>query len=130
MMQKAFWRGALVAVLCAAAARPVRAETLDAARDQIVIGIVSVGAAIGVGATLLVLHYKHQKKDITGCVRAGSNGMSLTDEKDHRTYSLAGDTAGVKSGDRMTLEGKPKDSGKTLAFEVHRINSDFGVCVP
>jgi hypothetical protein len=115
----------LIAVLCVALARPARAETLDAARDQIVIGIVAVGAGIGVLVTLLVLHAKHQKRTITGCV---GNGMSVMDEKDKRTYALAGDTAGVKPGNRMALEGKPKETSKTLVLEVHKITADLGAC--
>ena len=120
----------LIAVLCVTLARPARSETLTAARDQIVIGIVAVGAGIGVLVTLLVLHARHQHRVVTGCVSPRITGMSLTDEKDKRTYELAGDTAGVKPGDRMTLEGKPKETSKTLVLEVHKVTGDFGACQP
>jgi hypothetical protein len=126
--RKTLLRIVLIAVLCVSLARPARSETITAARDQIVIGIVGVTAGLTVLVTFLVLHAKHHKRTITGCVSPGASGMSLTDEKDKRTYALAGDTAGVKPGDRMSLEGKPKESDKTLALEVHKVTGDFGVC--
>ncbi len=58
--------------------------------------------------------------------------MSVTDDKDKRLYALSGNTAGIKPGDRMTLQGKkikPKD-GKVLVWETKKISKDFGVCQP
>lgn len=130
MTQKAFLRGLLIAVLCAIIATPARAETITAARDQLVIGIVVVAAGIAVLTTFLILHNKHQKRAITGCVGSAPSGMSLTDEKDQRIYSLSGDTAGVKPGERMSLEGKPRTSGKTLVLDVHIVTKDLGACQP
>ena len=51
--------------------------------------------------------------------------MSVTDDTDKRFYALSGNTAGIKPGDRMTLQGKkikPKDAGKTLVSEAREIN--------
>jgi hypothetical protein len=59
--------------------------------------------------------------------------MSVTDEKDKRTYVLSGNTAGIKPGDRMTLQGKkikPKGTDKTLTWEAKNVTKDFGVCQP
>jgi len=84
--------------------------------------------AIGVLVTVLILHYKSRKRVITGCVHSEVNGLSLTDEKDKRSYAVSGNTAGVKPGDRMTLEGKPRHTGKTLVFESRRVISDLGAC--
>jgi hypothetical protein len=56
--------------------------------------------------------------------------MSLTDEKDKRTYTLSGDRGAVKTGDRMALEGKPKETSKTLVLDVHKVANDFGTCQP
>jgi hypothetical protein len=61
---------------------------------------------------------------------SGATGLSLTDEKDKRVYALSGDPVGVKPGDRMTLEGKRKQSGATLVFEAHSVTKDFGACLP
>jgi len=132
MTQKFLWRGVLIAALSVALATPARADQLQTNVEEIVVGIVVVSAAIAVGVTLLILHQHHKPKSgtITGCVDSGANGMSVTNEKDNRNYALSGDTAGVKQGDRMTLEGKPKDKGKTLVFEVQKITRDFGACQP
>jgi hypothetical protein len=56
--------------------------------------------------------------------------MTLTDEKGNRIYALSGSMAGVKPGDRMTLEGKPKGTGRTFTLEVQKIAADLGACQP
>jgi len=123
-------RWALIAVLCVALATPGRAETITAARDQLIIGIVVVGAAIGVGITLLMLHGKHKNNALTGCVGSAPGGLNVTEEKDKRVYALSGDPPGLKAGDRMTLEGRRKNSGNALVFEVRSVTKDLGACPP
>jgi hypothetical protein len=118
----------LIALLSLAFSVPSRAESIQTAGDQIVIGIVVVSAAVAVGVTLLILHQKHKNSEITGCVAAGANGMSMMDDKDKRTYALSGDPAGIKPGDHMTLEGKRRESGKTPVFEARSVIKDLGVC--
>ena len=57
----------------------------------------------------------------------------MTDEKDKRIYTLSGNTAGLKLGDRMTLQGKKmkqKGAGKTLVWETKTVRKDFGACQP
>ena len=51
--------------------------------------------------------------------------MSVTDEKDKRSYTLSGNAAGVKAGYRMTLQGKRKHTGQTLVFEAHKEGGQF-----
>ena len=122
-------RVVLVAILCLVLATPARASNLQTNATLVIVGIVAVSAAIAVLVTVLVLHHKDRKSEITGCVSAGANGMGLTDETDKRTYTLSGGTAAVKAGDRVTLEGKRrKAKGNTLVFEVRRLNMDFGAC--
>ncbi len=130
MTQKFLWRGVLIAVLSVALATPARAGQLQTDADEIVIGIVAVSAGIAVLVTVLILRHKPQKKEITGCVNSAASGMSVTDEKDKRDYALSGNTLGVKPGDRMTLQGKPKNPGKTLVFEIQKVSTDFGACQP
>jgi len=125
------WRAVLVVVLAVALAAPARAESLQTAGEQVVAGIVVVSIAIGVLVTFLIVHYTHKKSAITGCVTAGANGTNtVTDEKDKRTYTISGDPVGIKPGDRMTLEGKRKQSGKMLVLEAHSLTKDFGACQP
>jgi len=95
-----------------------------------VIGIVVAVAVVVVVAVVLIVHHRSHKETITGCVTSGANGMSVTDEKDKRSYALSGNTAGVKPGDRMTLAGKRKDAGNAPVFWAKNVTSDFGACQP
>jgi hypothetical protein len=124
------WHAVLIAVLSVALAAPARAESLQTAGRQVEVGIIVAPVAVAVVVTLLILHYKHKRGAITGCVTSGAIGMSVTDEKDKRIYAVSGDPVGVKPGERMTLEGKRKQSGKTLVFEAHSVTKDFGACQP
>jgi len=81
----------------------------------------------------VVVHKSSSKKTITGCVSSGEGGMSLTDEKDKRIYALSGNTADIKPGDRVTLQGKkvkPKGANTPSALEVSKQTKDFGACQP
>lgn len=127
-MSPRFWRVFFIAVLSVALVRTASAESIQAAGKQITIGIVVVSIAIGIGVTLLILHEKHKKAVLTGCVASATNGMSITDAKDGRTYALTGDPTGIKPGDRMTLEGKRRGSANTVVFEAHRVIRDLGAC--
>ena len=129
-MPHQLWRLVLIAVLSVAMAVPSRAESWNAAGEQIVAGIVVVSAGIAVLVTVLVLHQKHKKSAITGCVRSGANGLTLTDEKDQRTYALSGDPVGVKADQRMTFEGKRKNVNNMPVFEARSVTKDLGACQP
>jgi hypothetical protein len=118
----------LIALLSVALAVPARAETLQTAGDQIIAGIVVVSAGITVLVIFLVLHQKHKQSTITGCVTRGATGTSLIDEKDKQLYLVSGDPLGLKPGDRMTLEGKRKKTGKDSTFEARAVKKDFGLC--
>jgi hypothetical protein len=120
----------LVIVLSMALATPARANSLDDAARNIVIGIVAVTAGIAVLATFLILRHRSSKSTITGCVKAEANGMSVTDEKDGLNYTLSGSPIGVKPGDRVRLKGKRKDIGTTVGFEARTVTRDFGACQP
>ena len=130
-MSHNLWRVVPIAVLGLALTAPARAESLDTAGKQIIAGIVVVSVAIAVGVTLLILHEKHKTSPITGCVASEAGRLSLIDDKDKRVYTLSGDPAGIKPGDRMTLEGKRRqERGKTPIFESHSVTRDFGACQP
>lgn len=109
---------------------PGSGSKLEPGAKDIVIGAAVGIAAVAVVATVLIIHYSHKKSSWTGCVVTGANGMSLTNEKDKQTYLLFGDTSAVKSGDRMTLHGKRKNTGNARAFETQKVTRDFGVCSP
>jgi len=118
-----------VALSTGAAAQTSQTGNLAFTKDKWLIGL---GAAAVVIVTVVLIHHS-KNRTITGCVSSGENGMSVTDDKDKRFYTLTGNTAGIKPGDRMTLQGKkikPKDAGKTLVWETKKMNKDFGVCQP
>jgi hypothetical protein len=123
-------RAVLVIVLSAALVAPARAETLQTAGDQVIAGVVVVSVGLGILVTYLIVHHKHSRTAITGCVKSGANGMSLTNEKDQRTYALTGDPVGIKPGNRMSLEGKRERSGQALVFQALTVTKDYGVCQP
>ena len=132
MNEKSLWRGVLIVVLCVALATPANASTdLQSNARNIVIGIVAVAAGIVV-ITILVIHHS-KKQTITGCVNSAGSGMTVTDEKDKLVYALSGNTAGVKPGDRMKLQGKKlkaAGAGQTPVWQTTEIKKDLGVCRP
>jgi hypothetical protein len=130
MTEKSLWRGILIVVLCMALATPATAGTLDNNARNIVIGVVAAAAGVVVIA-VLVVHYSTKKRAITGCVNSAGSGMTIADEKDRQVYALSGNTAGVKAGDRMKLQGKKvktKGTGEIPIWETTEIKKDLGVC--
>ena len=131
VISKHFWRGVLIVALSVALAQPAEAEGYPSG-GAIVAAIAGVVAAVVVVA-VLVIHKSSGKRTVTGCVNPGKNGMSVTDEKDQQLYTLTGNTADIKPGDRMTLRGKkikPTQASKTLVWDTKTIAKDLGACQP
>jgi hypothetical protein len=132
---KSFWCGILIVALGVALFPSAEAQT---GGGKIVSNGTIAGIIVGVVAAVaivayVVIHESTKKRSITGCVVLSENGMSVTDEKDKRSYALSGNTSNIKPGDRMTLQGKkikPKDAGKPVVWETKAISKDFGVCPP
>jgi hypothetical protein len=123
----------LIIALGVVVATPAHASSnLQTDSHEIVGGIVAASAAVGVLIIVLVLHHnKSHHSAITGCVTSGAEGMTLTDEKDSQVYALSGNTAGVKPGDRIKLQGKKvqsTESDKSLGWEATDVTKDFGAC--
>jgi hypothetical protein len=130
--QKFLWRGALIVALCMILAIPTKADQLGDDIRNAIIGIVAVAVALVV-ITVVVVHESRKKRTVTGCVTSGANGMSVTDEKDKRIYALTGNTADIKTGDRVTLHGKkvnPKGANAPLSWQVNNEIKDLGACHP
>jgi len=90
------------------------------------VGIAAVGAGIGIGIYFVVKH----NHSVTGCAASIAGGMTLRTESDKHTYSLIGDVAGIKPGNRVRVSGKKakeKSSG-TAQFLVEKVSKDFGAC--
>jgi hypothetical protein len=82
-----------------------------------------------VGTTGLILYLTLHKPTIIGCVQSIGGKSSLVDEKDKRTYALAGDHLDLKAAQRMKLKGKKikaRDGDST--FLVKRVDHDYGGC--
>jgi hypothetical protein len=92
----------------------------------IFVGVAAIGAAIGVGIYFVV----RKGPSITGCAVSGASGLSLQNEGDQQTYTLIGDTAGVKTGDRVKVSGKKKkkDPSGNRDFLVEKLAKDHGRC--
>ena len=134
MTRNCLWRGVLIVVLSVVLAKPAEAQSgrIGPSAGPIVAAIVAVAAAVVV-VTVVVIHNSSKNRTITGCVNSEENGMSVRDEKDKRIYALSGNTAGIKPGDRITLQGKKvksKGTDKTLVWEAKRVTKDFGACQP
>jgi len=130
-MTSKYVSGVLIIALGAALSTPARADSLKSTSNDIVIGVVAALAGVVV-VVLVAVHYS-KKRAITGCVVSRENGMSVTDEKDGQVYALSGNTTGIKSGDRMKLQGKKaksKGADKQPVWEATEVAKDFGVCQP
>ncbi len=132
MTQNCLLRGFLIVVLSVALSMPTEAQS---GGGKIVSTGTIVGAIVGVGialvVTVIVVHQLHKRRTITGCINMKENRMSVTDDKDKRIYILAGNTAGIKPGERITLQGKkgrPEGIDKTLVWEAQMVTKDLGVC--
>lgn len=94
------------------------------------------GAVIGIGAVIAVaiivpVEISHSHHNLTGCVVTAANGLELR-TSDAKTYSLEGDAAGIKVGDKVKIHGskikKTKDSTGPGVFKVDQIKRNYGPC--
>ncbi len=87
---------------------------------------IGVGAAAAVGIAILALH---GHASMVGCVQSASEGNALVDEKDKRSYSLAGSSMSLKPGQRVEVKGKKtKDSSGNRVFQVQKVARIYGSC--
>jgi hypothetical protein len=124
--------GILIVVLIVGLVTPPRADGLDTQGVLIVVAATTLAAAVAVVA-LFGVHSRRKKIAITGCVQAGDEGATITDEKDGKIYVLSGDTTATTSGDRMTLVGKKVKSTSAPSmrgWEIKQVIKDYGLCQP
>ena len=88
------------------------------------------GAAVGVGAVIgIILYLTLHKPSMTGCVRSADGAYTITDQNAQVTYTLVDATPGLKSGERVKLQGKKKkDKQGNLTFRMKKIKRDYGPC--
>lgn len=139
MIQKHFWRAAVILVFSLVLCIPAGAQAGGISNGPIggvttgdVVGAIVAAAAVVVVIVFVSVHYS-KKRTITGCVNSGANGMTITDEKDQQIYALSSNTENVKPRDRMKLHGKKaksKGPDKKLMWETKSVAKDYGVCQP
>jgi hypothetical protein len=124
-------RIALVCILSLALATEAHADSLQKAADTFIV-LAVVGVAAIVVVAVVVVQHASSNRTVTGCVNPGQNGLTLTDEKNKRSYILIGDTTGVKSDERMKLQlKKVKTKNRPNAiWALSKVAKDFGVCQP
>lgn len=92
----------------------------------VVLGTIGVTAGITFGVYEAVKH----AHTVTGCARAGPDGLQLTSESDRQTYSLIGEVVAIKPGERVRVSGKANKakSPGTSEFLVEKISKHLGPC--
>jgi hypothetical protein len=86
---------------------------------------ITIGAVVfAAGATYLFLHYH----GVSGCVVSTPGGLALQNAKGKQTYSLSGDTSGIKAGERVRVRGTWKDVDLGKSFNVSKEVKDYGSC--
>jgi hypothetical protein len=87
---------------------------------------IGVGAAAG-GAAVLFLALHHHGA-ITGCVRPGSDGLRLVDDKKNKSYTLSSDSIALKPGEIVQVKGKKSSDGGALGFQATKVVKSLGSC--
>ena len=122
----------IIAVLLAC--RPAEAQIvpsgIGAASTGEVVGIIAGMVAAVAVVTIVVVYAVKHKPSITGCAVASPAGMTLQDEGNSQKFLLTGNTAGIKPGDRVKVQGKKQKGGDASArgFTVLRLKRDYGAC--
>jgi hypothetical protein len=97
----------------------------------------AVGIGVGVAAaaavtTALLIHHHHkaQKSEVSlvGCTQTLMNGLSLTNENDHLTYTLLSAKGNLQPGEMVQLKGVVKDQPGNRTFQVHEVVTHYGTC--
>ena len=90
------------------------------------------GAAVGTGAVIgIVLYLTLHRPSITGCVRSADSTYTITDQNGHLSYTVVNADTGLKTGERVKLQGKKKkDKSGNLTFRMKKIKHDYGPCTP
>lgn len=126
----------LAAMLCTGATSPSGCDTSNSSGSIGPSNGEVVGAAIGIGAVIAVaiivpVEINRSHHILTGCVVTSSNGLDLH-TSDGKIYSLEGDAASIKVGDKVKLHGtkikKAKDSTGPGVFKVEKLNRSYGPC--
>lgn len=133
MLCQAGLRTFTVVALClvlAVPAFPQNYGNIGPSKGEVIAIIAGAAAVLGVTG-YLIYRGTHKHALIQGCVTSDQNGLSLRNDKDKKTYFLAGDSAALRSGQHVALSGKKtKDPSGKLIFQVQKLKKDLGECPP
>jgi hypothetical protein len=89
-------------------------------------GVAAAGTAIGIGIYFAV-HHNHS---LTGCASVTPDGLRLRRNGDQQSYSLVGEIAAVKPGNRVRVSGnrQKKNGDSPQVFIVEKLARDYGSC--
>ena len=127
---------AMIAMLCTGCLIAHRLHNAPSSRQHWPIQRRTRRAVIGIGAVIAVaiivpVEISHSHHNLTGCVVTAANGLELR-TSDAKTYSLEGDAASIKAGDKVKIHGskikKTKDSTGPGVFRVDQIKRNYGAC--
>src|ERR1700729_3226084 len=104
-LRRLFANLTICALLWTVQTKPAMANSIPTKSDEvwIVVGVLAIGAAIGVGVYLAV---RPHSRGITGCASSGPNGLQLVSESDRQTCVLAGELSSIQFGERIRVIGK------------------------
>jgi hypothetical protein len=122
--RKLFASLTICALLWTAQAKPSMANSLPTKSDEtwIVVGVVAIDAAIGIGVYLAV---RPHSRGVVGCTSSGPNGLQLVRENNQQTYVLAGELGSIQSGERIRVTGKKSEAGPRQ-FIVEKLAKSYG----
>ena len=101
----------------------------------------STGKAVGIGvgvaaaavAVVLLVHHHHKAQSsevsLVGCTQMLMNGLTLTNENDHLTYTLLSTKGDLQPGEMVELKGVvAKDQSANRTFQVREVVTHYGTC--
>lgn len=122
----------LTGILCSGSTAPTTCQSsggsIGPSEGEVIAAGVGVVAVI---ATVTVVAVNHSHHTLKGCVYSGPSGLRLK-TSDSKIYSIEGDAASIKVGDRVKFHGskvkKAKDADGDQVFKVENVSKDYGPC--
>lgn len=126
------WKSSLLSLVALAlllSASPSAKANVGYASNGKAAAVAAGLAGAGAGIAFLIYYSTHRGHSLRGCAASSPDGLQLMSEGDQRSYSLSGDIAGIKSGDRVRVSGsKVKGDSKHRKFVVTKLSKDYGAC--
>jgi 4-hydroxy-3-methylbut-2-en-1-yl diphosphate synthase IspG/GcpE len=122
--------GALTVLLCSGATSPTNCSVGNIGPSSGEIIGAAVGVGVGLAVIVVVVVHVSTNHAVMGCVVTGPGGPEL--QTSDKRYSLDGDVAGIKVGDRVKISGKhikkTKDQTGDQVYQVKQLKKDYGPC--